>query len=46
LKWSKHAQLLFFGGPSLREELQKNRVKFKEKLMPFSEQRYLFIGKI
>ena len=46
LKWSKGAQILFFGGPSLRGELLKNRVKFKEKLMPFSEQRYLFTGKI
>jgi 16S rRNA (guanine527-N7)-methyltransferase len=45
LKWSKGSELLFFGGNSLRDELQKNRVKFKEKLMPMSEQRYLFIGK-
>jgi len=45
LKWSKTSNLLFFGGNSLRDELQKNRVKFKEKLMPMSEQRYLFIGK-
>jgi 16S rRNA (guanine(527)-N(7))-methyltransferase RsmG len=46
LKWSKGSHVLFFGGPALREELLKNRVKFKEKLMPFSEQRYLFTGKI
>jgi len=45
LKWSKGSNLLFFAGNSLRDELQKNRVKFKEKLMPMSEQRYLFIGK-
>jgi len=45
LKWSKGSDLLFFGGNSLRDELQKNRVKFKEKLMPRSEQRYLFIAK-
>ena len=45
LKWSRGANLLFFGGNSLRDELVKNRVKFKEKLMPFSEQRYLFTGK-
>lgn len=45
LKWSKGSNLLFFGGNSLRDELQKNRVKLKEKLMPMSEQRYLFIGK-
>ena len=46
LKWARGSQFLFFGGNSLREELQKNRVKFKEKLMPMSEQRYLFAGKI
>ena len=46
LKWAKGARILFFGGPTLREELLKNRVRFKEKLLPFSEQRYLFTGKI
>lgn len=45
LKWSGNCSLLFFGGNNLREELKKNRVKFKEKLMPMSEQRYLFISK-
>ncbi len=45
LKWSKGCQFLFFGGNALRDELHKNRVKFTEKLMPMSEQRYLFIGK-
>lgn len=45
LKWSKGSDLLFFGGNSLRDELRKNRVKFKEKLLPMSEQRYLFIAK-
>jgi 16S rRNA (guanine527-N7)-methyltransferase len=45
LKWSKPANLLFFGGNSLRSELQKNCVKFQEILMPMSEQRYLFIAK-
>jgi len=46
LKWAKGSNILFFGGPALREELLKNRVKIDEKLMPFSEQRYLFRGKI
>ncbi len=46
LKWSRGSNFLFFGGDSLREELQKNRVGFREKLMPFSEKRYLFFGKI
>lgn len=42
LKWSKNASLLLFAGNSLRSELKKNNLKFEEKLMPFSEQRYLF----
>ena len=46
LKWARPAKLLLFGGNLLRDELIKNRVKFEEKLMPRSEQRYLFIGKI
>ncbi|HEY8563713.1 MAG TPA: RsmG family class I SAM-dependent methyltransferase [Pyrinomonadaceae bacterium] len=46
LKWAKGRKLLFFGGPALGAELRKNRVKFTEKLMPLSEQRYLFIGQI
>jgi 16S rRNA (guanine527-N7)-methyltransferase len=45
LKWSGNANLLFFGGNSLHEELEKNDVKFEAKLMPMSEQRFLFIGK-
>lgn len=43
LKWSAGSALLFFGGNSLRDELQKQGVKFEEKLMPLSEQRFLFI---
>jgi hypothetical protein len=45
LKWAAGCGLLFFGGNALREELKKNKVKFKEKLMPMSEQRFLFIAK-
>jgi 16S rRNA (guanine(527)-N(7))-methyltransferase RsmG len=45
LKWSANCSLLFFGGNSLRDELIKNRVKFTDKLMPMSEQRFLFISK-
>ena len=43
LKWSGKSKLLFFGGNSLREELEKNGMKFEAKLMPMSEQRFLFI---
>lgn len=45
LKWSQNRPLLFFGGNSLRDELKKHRLKFQEKLMPLSEQRFLFIIK-
>ena len=45
LKWTGNANLLFFGGNSLREELEKNGVNFESKLMPMSEQRFLFVSK-
>ena len=43
LKWSGNCGLLFYGGNNLKEELNKNRIRFKEKLMPLSEQRFLFV---
>ncbi len=43
LKWSMRRQVLLFGGPNLREALQKAKVDFDETLMPMSEQRYLFV---
>ena len=45
LKWSGKANLLFFGGDNLRLALQKQNLKFKEKLLPMSEKRFLFIIK-
>jgi 16S rRNA G527 N7-methylase RsmG len=44
VKWSGDATLLFFGGPSLRDQLSDLGVEFIERLMPMSEQRYLFIS--
>ena len=44
LKWSGDGNLLFFGGNALRDELKKCGVEFEEKLMPFSEQRFLFVS--
>ena len=41
LKWAGERELLFFGGPALREELQKLGLRVDEKLMPGSEQRFL-----
>ncbi len=43
LKWSMRRRLLLFGGPNLRDALQKQKVIFDAVLMPMSEQRYLFI---
>lgn len=44
LKWCGDRTLLFFGGPALGDELVKNHIKFKPRLMPMSEQRYLFVS--
>lgn len=44
LKWSGKSGLLFFGGNNLREALGKHGVDFVEKLMPLSEQRFLFVA--
>lgn len=41
--WSKNAELMvLFGGPSVRAELGKLELPFAEKLIPNSEQRFLF----
>lgn len=45
LRWAKRRPLLLFGGNNLRDALQKSRVSFVQKLMPLSEQRFLFITK-
>ena len=43
LKWSRKRELRLFGGEGLREALQKNGLRFEEKLMPLSDRRYLYI---
>lgn len=43
LKWSNKASKLFFGGNALRAELEKHNLSFREKLLPLSEKRFLFI---
>lgn len=45
LRWAKRRPMLLFGGNNLRDALQKSRVNFVEKLMPLSEQRFLFMTK-
>jgi 16S rRNA (guanine527-N7)-methyltransferase len=42
IKWARGSKLLLFGGPALEAELRKQRLGPKRKLMPLSEQRYLF----
>jgi 16S rRNA (guanine(527)-N(7))-methyltransferase RsmG len=44
LKWGKGKSFALFGGPTLREALNKNRVKFGETLVPMSQQRYLYVS--
>jgi 16S rRNA (guanine527-N7)-methyltransferase len=43
VKWSGKRTLLLFGGNGLREALQKEGMLFEDRLMPLSEQRFLFI---
>lgn len=44
LSWSGRSQLLFFGGGNLRSALQESGVEFVQRLMPLSEQRFLFVS--
>ncbi len=43
LKWSMRCWLLLFGGNNLREALKANGRNFDERLMPMSDQRFLFV---
>jgi 16S rRNA (guanine527-N7)-methyltransferase len=43
VKWSGSCTLLFYGGPALRDELNRSKLRFTEQLMPLSEQRFLFV---
>jgi 16S rRNA (guanine(527)-N(7))-methyltransferase RsmG len=43
VKWSGSKTLLFFGGPALRDAIKLQKLTFEERLMPMSEQRFLFI---
>jgi 16S rRNA (guanine(527)-N(7))-methyltransferase RsmG len=44
LKWSADCTLLFFGGPALGDAMRKYGLICEERLMPFSDQRHLFIA--
>lgn len=43
VKWKLRRQLLLFGGPNLRDALNAEKLTFVEKLMPLSQQRFLFV---
>lgn len=43
IKWSMRRQMLLFGGNNLRKALQEQDLEFDEKLLPLSEQRFIFI---
>lgn len=43
IKWAKMRPLLLFGGPNLAEALTAAGGRFESKLMPGTEQRYLFV---
>ena len=45
LRWSGDRTFLFFGGPSLGEELRGQHAIFEAWLLPMSERRFLFKGK-
>ena len=45
IKWSGESTVLFYGGPALREEMRRLGLSVREKLMPGSEQRYLFAAR-
>lgn len=44
LKWAMRRKLLLFGGGNLKAALQENRVRFTQRLMPLSEQRFLYVS--
>ena len=44
IKWGKGLDLLLFGGHKLQAALECQNVAFMQKLMPLSEQRYLYIA--
>jgi 16S rRNA (guanine527-N7)-methyltransferase len=42
IKWAGKRRLVLFGGPGLRDALAAKRVKFSEKHIPLSDQRFIF----
>ncbi|MGH9818590.1 MAG: 16S rRNA (guanine(527)-N(7))-methyltransferase RsmG [Pyrinomonadaceae bacterium] len=44
IKWAKGRPLLLFGGPNLKPVIENYRNGTRERLMPMSERRYLYIA--
>ena len=44
MRWTGDRRLLIFGGPSIHTALLSAKAPFTKTLMPFSQQRYLFLG--
>jgi 16S rRNA (guanine(527)-N(7))-methyltransferase RsmG len=43
VKWSRGRPLLLFGGPTLEEALNREKIRFSAQLMPMSDRRYLYV---
>jgi 16S rRNA (guanine527-N7)-methyltransferase len=43
VKWTKGRPMLLFGGKALGEAITRQNLKFTDRLMPMSEQRYLYV---
>ncbi len=43
IRWATGRSLRLFGGPAISRELDNAKIKFVSRLMPMSEQRFLFI---
>jgi 16S rRNA (guanine(527)-N(7))-methyltransferase RsmG len=42
IKWAGKRRMFLFGGKNLADALLENKISFKEKLLPLSDQRFLF----
>ena len=42
VRWSRGRKMLFFGGPTLAEVLNKEKIRYASELMPLSERRFLY----
>jgi len=45
IKWSGTRAMFLFGGENLKKALDNQKINFTQKLMPLSEQRFLFVTK-